>query len=224
MTMDRKTLLEDWERSTGNRIVCSLEYTCLSSTIRYSILRHWHLVQNILGCQKPSFFGFKKTQNVFLKNLVRADLEQKPKKQSNLTGHFKCGHCAACDLTLQMKEFVPKAWLRLINWKTFSTCNTKYAIYLAKCPCDCIYVGKTKRTVWARILEHKSCIKHGIQDSTMVDHFPKQNMWQRTWGCFVLEEVRGNEGVDVHRLLAQRDAFWCFALRALEPEGLNGAI
>ncbi|OCT77575.1 hypothetical protein XELAEV_18028667mg [Xenopus laevis] len=77
-----------------------------------------------------------------------------------------------------------------------STCKTCCVIYVLKCPCGMLYVGKTIRPVNVRIKGHFR--------------------WK------VLETVpKPTRGGDHHTILLQREARWIRRLDSTDPKGLN---
>ena len=102
------------------------------------------------------------------------------------------------------------------------TCKTKYVVYLLKCPCGFCYVGKTKRELKTRIIEHKSNIRNKDEKSPVARHFNniKHDICTlRFQGIEVVNPMK--RGGDRDRLLLQREAFWIHNLNTEFPKGLN---
>lgn len=89
---------------------------------------------------------------------------------SNLTVDFhRSSHCKACDYMSTVKEFINPTDGRKYQIRQFFNCSMERVIYVAKCPCPRIYIGKTIRQVRRRILQHISSIRAG-QDTLISRH------------------------------------------------------
>ncbi|OCT91198.1 hypothetical protein XELAEV_18014255mg, partial [Xenopus laevis] len=80
-----------------------------------------------------------------------------------------------------------------IKLMPFATCTTNFVVYVLKCPCGILDVGKTIRSVNTRIKEHKNNIRNfkadTYNDTPVSRHFAtaKHNACQLKWK--VLEVV-----------------------------------
>ena len=102
------------------------------------------------------------------------------------------------------------------------TCKSKYVVYLLKCPCGFCYVGKTKRELKTRIIEHKSNIRNKDEKSPVARHFntTKHDICTlRFQGIEVVNPLK--RGGDRDKLLLQREAYWIHVLNTVFPKGLN---
>lgn len=126
----RDNLLRDTRRSRKDRLQWAVDYTSLVNQIRRFFLKHWHLVQNIPGCQSPPQVGFRRTANI--RNLIiRSDLRTPEQIGSQLpTRHFRCGHCKTCPLMLEGNKITVAD--TEITLRSFSTCATTGVVYLLK--------------------------------------------------------------------------------------------
>ena len=102
------------------------------------------------------------------------------------------------------------------------TCKTKYVVYLLKCPCGFCYIGKTKRELKTRIIEHKSNIRLKDEKSPVARHFNKEKHEICTLRFQGIEVVNApKRGGNRDRLLLQREAYWIHTLNTVFPKGLN---
>ncbi|OCT98530.1 hypothetical protein XELAEV_18010766mg [Xenopus laevis] len=99
-------------------------------------------------------------------------------------------------------------------------------MYVLKCPCGMLYVGKTIRTVNTLIKEHKRTIRNfepnTYTDTSVSRNFlkAKHHVSQLKWK--VLEMVnRPPRGGDWGKLLLQREARWIGILECTKPKGMN---
>lgn len=109
----REILLEVKKNSstTNDRMVCVSTFGHKSNEIKKIISHHWSLITDEIGTRDPPLFAFKRGRNV-RDLVVRSYLQTKssPDLRAQLSlppllGHYKCGHCKACDMTIEQKEF-----------------------------------------------------------------------------------------------------------------------
>lgn len=133
----RSTLSLSKIKQRDERISWAIDYTPRSNQIRRVILRHWHLLKEIPGCELPPQIGLCRTRN--LRNaLIRSDVSERLQENNDSLpkGHFKCGHCKICQTV--MEDCVIRMCDRdfRIKYSSFSTCTTEGLVYLLKCTCD----------------------------------------------------------------------------------------
>lgn len=141
-------------------VTCATTFSPKSSMLKNTVLKHWHLLSSdpALGSKfkDPPLFVYKRAFNLHNK-LVRASFSTGP-TQSLLApirdGNYPCGNCAQCHYTSKAFNFGHPSGKRY-PIKGIITCNTKNVIYILKCPCDLLYVGKTSRSLKIRISKHK---------------------------------------------------------------------
>lgn len=79
----------------------ALDYTPLANAIKIIFFKHWHLLQEILGCNVNPYMGFRRTKS--LQNvLVRSDTTVKKQSNISIKGHFKGGNCTICLITVNL--------------------------------------------------------------------------------------------------------------------------
>lgn len=101
----RSSLLVPKQRSWDNRISWAIDYTPHSNQIRKVILKHWHVLKDIPGCETAPQIGFRRTRS--LRNtLTRSDISKAPIIQDSglPKGHFKCGRCKICHTVMDVKD------------------------------------------------------------------------------------------------------------------------
>lgn len=129
---------------TNDRIVSVSTFGNRSDKIKKIINQHWSLVSDEMGTTELPLFAFKRGRNV--RDLVvssslrttpvpdlRAQLLLPP-----LVAHFKCGHCKACELTVEQKDFCHPG--QRFTLKHHTNCITKDVVYIIMCPCNKVYI------------------------------------------------------------------------------------
>uniref|UniRef100_A0A803K3M7 Reverse transcriptase domain-containing protein n=1 Tax=Xenopus tropicalis TaxID=8364 RepID=A0A803K3M7_XENTR len=147
--------------------------------------------------------------------------EGKPK-----IGTFPCMECNCCSSIIKGSNIHHPLSGVEIPLKAYATCKSKFVIYVLKCPCGMLYVGKTFRPVNTRIKEHKNYIrnfkKDSYTDTSVSRHFidNKHSACQLKWKVLevVQKPVRGG---DWKKLLLQREARWIRRLDCVMPRGMN---
>ncbi len=90
------------------------------------------------------------------------------------------------------------------------------------CSCPLLYVGKTKRGLRTRTVEHMSAIRRQDHTSPVFRHFESAKHSFYDFKFLGIERVLlHRRGGNRDRKLLQREAFWIFELRSLIPTGLN---
>lgn len=141
-------------------------------------------------------------------------------------GTFKCGLCSHCPNIKECKEFIDLNSGNTYKIKSFINCNTTFVVYRLSCPCNCFYVGRTKRRLKDRVSEHKRAIVKNNFDYPIARHFfqchnsnPNELMVEG------LEHIhRHCRGGDRLKLLLQRETWHIYNLRATVYPGLNEEI
>ncbi len=100
--------------------------------------------------------------------------------------------------------------------KQLITCKTTHVIYIILCSCPLLYVGKTKRALRTRIVEHMSAIRRQDHTSPVFHHFESAKHYFSDFKFLGIERVLlHRRGGNCDRKLLQREAFF------LIPTGLN---
>ncbi len=146
-------------------VTCITTYTPQAHMFKNTILKYWHILTTDPALTQhfkdPSLFVYKRVPNLRNK-LVRASTLPSP-RQTLLTslkqGNYPCGNCAQCHNTWKTNIFTHPRTGTTFPVRGVITCSTKNVVYMLKCPCDNIYIGKTIRPLKQRISEHKSSIR-----------------------------------------------------------------
>ena len=105
----------------------------------------------------------------------------------------KCGiGCTACPYI----EEGNKLKINGIEWsikKQFdcNTYNLVYAIICTKDKCKKVYIGESKRMLWARLADHRGYISRGEMDKATGAHFSQPGHSLADLRVTVLENTRG---------------------------------
>ncbi|OCT80585.1 hypothetical protein XELAEV_18027399mg [Xenopus laevis] len=107
-------------------------------------------------------------------------------------GTFPCLNCICCSSIMKGNKVNHPTKGTLFKLKDFSTCDTKYVVYMLKCPRGMAYIGQTIRSVKVRN-EHRNNIRifktDTATDTPVSRHFHNQghNLSQLRW--LVLEKI-----------------------------------
>lgn len=222
--ISREQLLTVKSKSSTQNISFSLQYSPLAARIKNVIFKHWHVLSNVPECAEKPFVGMRRTKS--LKDaLVHTDVIRPEVRQSNLpVGNHKCGHCAACKLFTECKEFVYPIINQKYIFKHFWNCASKFCVYVISCLCPLIYVGSSSRSVKVLILEHVNRIRNSIMEAPLTQHFTEKGHDPLSLRFCVIEQIQSTTDKDRVRLLHQRETFWIHKLNSVQPSGLNEKI
>nr|XP_060626296.1 uncharacterized protein LOC132771840 [Anolis sagrei ordinatus] len=222
--IDRTTLLKECPKPIKNQIIWTQELSPYSKQITQIIKKHWHLLQDIPGCQKPPIFGNRRTRNI-RDLLIHTDLiTSTTTPKSTLRGHYPCGRCKCCPQSWKTKEVHNYRNKVGTTLKHFSTCNSSNLIYLLACDCGLWYIGKTTRPLRIRMSEHKSRIKCLSTESLLYSHFTQYKHSPNSFKFCALECIIPKPHMDLEKLLSQREMYWTFKLKTFSPQGLNESL
>ncbi|XP_041424973.1 uncharacterized protein LOC121395471 [Xenopus laevis] len=230
--IERGDLLKPRKREVDSeRITFVSKYDKRSKMVEKIVKQYWPILQTDtisgLAFKKPPRFAYKKGKSISdtLCSIEKMDSKYNP-MVSKKVGTFPCLGCNCCSSIIKGPNIHHPISGQEIKLNTFATCKTAYVIYVLKCPCGLVYVGKTIRPVHMRIKEHKGNIRNfkaGTYSDTPVSrHFfeHKHNACQLKWK--VLEVVPNPvRGGDHNNLLLQREARWISRLECISPKGLN---
>ncbi|KAM4045688.1 uncharacterized protein ACNLHF_009542 isoform 2-T2 [Anomaloglossus baeobatrachus] len=145
--------------------------------------------------------------------------------KSPVVGTFRCGSCKACSYVNKSHSFHSEVTGVTYTNREFINCNTTGIVYLAKCTCPKMYVGKTIRQFKQRILEHIGNIRRK-EDTPISKH-----MWEHHRGNCGEISFQGVEKVsesgrteDMDYRVQRKETQWIYRLKSLSPNGLNKSI
>lgn len=95
--------------------------------------------------------------------LVQADHRYKyvkPKVRiSQKSGCYRCYNCNVCNSIICGEHFIHPHNGRQYHIQGYTNCNTEFCVYILKCPCSLMYVGKTVGLFKQRFQKHRSDIR-----------------------------------------------------------------
>ncbi len=117
-----------------------------------------------------------------------------------------------------MSSLIQEGSLKL---KGVITCTTKNVIYMIKCPCGLVYIGKTQCALKTRIAEHRSSIHTNDQKNPVAVLFYSKRHNLSTLRYIGIEHVKSRlprRGGDVNNILLKREAYYIYTLNTLSPK------
>ena len=119
--------------------------------------------------------------------------------------------------------------------REYLNCNTDFCVYILKCPCTLVYVGKTIGPFKKRFQKHRSDIRVALTKTAkgeQVDfnkpvalHFVTVKHQIHELRGMVIEHVKAPyRGGDRNRALLCREAYWIHTLGTVQPGGLNANL
>lgn len=213
------------------RIPLVIKYHPWSQRLRTIVNQHWHILSKsyprIGEFQRPPMICYKRAENIRDK-IVRADVGSNKieRGQSTLStprrGTFPCLNCVNCSSVIKRSCFShPHSGENIPIRGTF-TCDSRFVVYILKCPCGLLYVGETSMRMKDRLSKHKSTIRKQNLLLPIPLHFydKKHNISQLRYQ--IIEGVSlPRRGGDRNKLLLKREAYWIHRLQTMEPRGLN---
>ena len=161
--------------------------------------KHWKAMVNQATYLKqefpePPMTAFRKQKNI-RGHLIRVKVASKPKvyPKRYKKGMKKCGNgCTAWPYIKEGNKFK----INGIQWnikKQFdcNTYNLVYAILCKKDRCNKVYIGESKRMLWARIADHRGYVSRGEIDKATGAHFTQPGHSLADLRVTVLENTRG---------------------------------
>lgn len=205
-------------------------YSPISGSVKEVVSKYWHILES--DSQIASAFlipprHFYKRSSNLCDFLVKSDLPKRPTHFLSQipSGNFPCHNCVHCYSMIKGNKFTHPKTNVDIKVRGTITCNTKYVVYLLKCPCNLYYVGKTKRELKTRICEHKCSIRNHDDKSSVARHFNSHNHSLSDLHYMGIELVNmPRRGGNRDRILLQREAYWIHSLDTLIPNGMNEEI
>lgn len=155
--IDRRTLTSEWPKPTpDNRFEWSLvtQFSVQHKQVKSILNCHWNVLRNdpILGPVLPSkagiiFRGSPSLHSQISHNVIDAPI--KPTFFPESKGYYACEKCNVCTHNLcgrkKSESFQSTVTSTVYHMKYFTTCTSRYIVYLITCPCNKQYVGRTIR-------------------------------------------------------------------------------
>ncbi|XP_075445305.1 uncharacterized protein LOC142488853 [Ascaphus truei] len=211
------------------RIVFSTTYNRASNLVRFTIRKHWHLLQNdevlAASCQTPPLIAYRRGRNLS-DNLIHADNKDHYHTphflEGGKQGNFRCMNCSVCNSLTTGDVFCHPHSGKKITIHNRITCRSTFVVYIIRCPCGLVYVGKTTRMLKVRYIEHKSVIRKGTDPTVLVQHCVEHRHNVSSLRVMGIEHIAPRQGYpDRETLLLRREAYWIHTLQTSNGRGLN---
>lgn len=144
-------LKKESKKNSSTRPYFVMEFSTVSHEIKRIINRNWGIIQSDPSLceifQEPPVVSYRKAPTI-KDRVVRSYLPAMKRTawlDREIRGMFKCGHCNHCENVTQTKSFVDVCTKKMYSIRYFINCKSTYVIYRLQCPCNCFYVGQTKR-------------------------------------------------------------------------------
>ena len=143
--------------------------------------------------KSPPLTAYKKQRNI-RDNLIRAKVADPPPKgpQRKNPGMKRCGNmCTICPYVIEGKQIKinnkKKPWT--INKNV--TCETRNIVYMIEClKCKDRYIGESKRSLKARLADHRAYINNEQVNYATGAHFNKPRHQLSDLSVTILEKIR----------------------------------
>ncbi|XP_075448365.1 uncharacterized protein LOC142490239 [Ascaphus truei] len=211
------------------------QFNCSSQKIKNILNKHWGILLNdpIIGKNLPPKIPviFQKARNI--KSIVAPS---RLKKFSNTVqtnknvknGNFLCNRsrCLTCKHLKKTESVTSHSNGSVHQIKGHINCLSTHIVYAITCPCGLQYIGRTKRALCIRFLEHRRNIIHGLKTHSLSRHYElKHNKDPSSLVIMGVEAINSTLlSGDRHKLLNLRETYWIYELNTLSPEGLNDCI
>ncbi|OCT91964.1 hypothetical protein XELAEV_18015021mg, partial [Xenopus laevis] len=224
LTTERNSLLTN----TMKHIRMIGDFSSQHKASTHILTKHWHILKQdkdlkqIIG--DGPLITLRRSTNL-RDQLIRSHLTP-PRKSSWLTnttqGCHKCGNCMACPFILKTKVVTGRRDIPNYIIKQFINCKTTGVIYVMKCKCDLLYVGKTRREFRRRILEHVGYVRNK-RNTTVANHINDMHKGDSAYmRFFAVEHIQQTTRIgDIDKKLLQSEAKWIYWLNTKAPNGLN---
>lgn len=168
--------------------------------IKTIIKKHWDVLKNdkILNTTLPEQAKIIFRGAPALQNRIAPKIINPPVRSSffhDLVGFFPCKKCVVCHNLLGRRKTVAFRYTvtnKKYTINHFSTCSTKYVVYLITCPCGKQYVGCTIRMFSTRVSEHIALIKGRDSKHTVPRHYKE----------FYNSDHRGSQFIAIDRYIS----------------------
>ncbi|OCT70725.1 hypothetical protein XELAEV_18037650mg [Xenopus laevis] len=212
------------EEKNNNQVRIIGDYSTEHDAITRIITKHWHILEQddvlkqYVG-ERPTI-TFRRSRNL-RDHLVHSHLTTTTKSSwlaQRTIGCYKCGNCLACpyiEKTLSVKGRMDIEEYKLSH---FMNCKTTSVVYIMRCPCPKLYVGKTCREFRRRILEHIGDVRNKRNTSVAVHINEKHGGKANTMKFFAVEHFQHTTRIgDIDKKLLQCEAKWIYWLNSRAP-------
>lgn len=180
-------------------------------------------LQNVVP-KNPAFI-YRKAPN-FGDKIVKKVLDPpvRPTMFWDCASFYACRRCKTCAKVNSpirgLTEFTSTGNNMNLKIKDFNTCSTTHVVYVLQCPCNIMYLGRTKRTLKKRVSEHIYNIEIGYKDHSVSLHL-KQFHGQDPSGLKFWSICPNWRGSNMVREISKSETRWIYLMNTLTPSGLN---
>lgn len=135
----------------------------------------------------------------------------------NLRGHHRCGHCQACEMSMDTKDYIHPKGICHVELNHFSTCSSRNVIYMVQCCCLKVYVGSSMRLLHVRILEHWAWFCNRVLEAPLVSHFVEIGHSCKGLRYCVIDQYHplAYNRNNIQKMLQQWELFWIFKMHSV---------
>jgi hypothetical protein len=226
-------LLQVKDKDEGQtRMTLTLEYNPANPDILGIINDSWDLLEcspkmNKLFEHKP-MLAHKRAPNI-RDMLVRATTNYPSETDSNEV-RFDCNakrcrrrNCPLCPkapLQGHIKSHVTKESYRTTNNVSCETLNVIYCLTCKQCGKQ--YVGETKRSFRIRVSEHQGDVRNQRNQKPVARHYNSKHHSLKCMSACILEVLTRDPSLSsTTSIRREREEYWLYRLRSLDPLGLN---
>ncbi|OCT74273.1 hypothetical protein XELAEV_18033233mg, partial [Xenopus laevis] len=216
------------KQKSNNSIRIIGDYSTEHNQISNILNKHWHILeQNKVLKEVISarpVVTFRRSKNL-RDRLTHSHFTTttKPTWLSELTkGCYKCGNCLACPFIEKTTSIRGRSDIEEFKLRNFMNCKTPGVIYIMRCICNKLYVGKTRRQFRRRILEHVGDVRNKRNTSVAIHVNELHGGNVNTMKFFAVEHFQPTTRVgDIDTKLLQCEAKLIYWLNSRSPAGLN---
>ncbi|OCT97277.1 hypothetical protein XELAEV_18009502mg [Xenopus laevis] len=222
------TLVGHNEQKDTKQIRLIGEFSREHKDITQILSKHWHILEQdrdlkqILG-DRP-LITFRRSRN--LRDQLTHSHFQAPNKSTwlmnRIKGCYKFGKCLAYPFILKTTCVTGRMDIAEFKIAYFINCKTAGVVYIMKCACGKNYVGKTRRELKRRILEHVGDVKNKRNTSVATHINEIHDGDTGVVKFFRVEHFFPTTRVgDIDRKLLQCEVKRIYWLNSKGPDGLN---
>lgn len=181
--IDRNTLMTEHPKPTSDdKLKWSMftQFSIQHRQIKHILNRHWGVLKSdpVLGPVLPNNAGVTFRGAPSLRDHISHNVINLPVKASffpETIGYHPCKRCNVCRYNLygrkRTETFQSSVTSITYPMKHFTTCATRFIVYLITCPCNKQYVGRTIRAFSICVNEHITAIKFGRTNHSVPRHY-----------------------------------------------------
>ncbi|XP_063775638.1 uncharacterized protein LOC134911273 [Pseudophryne corroboree] len=222
--------------SKGDTIPFVQQYNSASPMISKVVKNLWPVVTSdpdlkMLNKTRllPSYTRNRNLKDWLVKNDVSATSVGRPTTfLSRKPGCYRCTGCTTCSFMEYGDSFAHPHSGERIAIRHILTCSSTYVVYIIRCPCGLLYVGKTMRQFKEHMALHRSSIRQALEggksgtNQPVARHFQALNHGLATLRYKIIDTVpKRLRGGDRGKALLQKEAQWIHRFNTITTKGLN---